>query len=90
MVDTINVRSHKKPSYKRSERYFNYEAEVVDGVVKYEKKPVVAPSMASDFSATINAITRSGSSELRKRVNIDAVDVPHYVKSIEENSNYSK
>lgn len=83
-MDTINVRKHGVPTYKKSERYLNYDAEVTDGEVKMVVKPVVARSQASDYSVTMNALTR-GESPHRSRLNVDAVDLPEVLDNFNKN-----
>lgn len=54
----------------------NYVASVVDGVVKLTVSEPVVPSLSSEYSVTMNALRNNGNNPLRKRINVDAVDLP--------------
>lgn len=54
----------------------NYVASVVDGVVKLTESEPVVPSLSSEYSVSMNALRNNGNKPMRKRINVDAVDLP--------------
>lgn len=79
-MTSISCREHDDVRVGRVPRYKNYSSQVVDGEVQLVETDPVIPSLASEHSVTINAVTREPSSRLRSRMNVDAVDLASEIK----------
>lgn len=67
-----------KPSH-----YVNYSVQLVDGKPVHKPCDPVAPSLAAEYSISMNAL-RNGEVPHRSRKNIDAVDLPKLVETLKE------
>lgn len=67
-----------KPSH-----YVNYSVQLVDGKPVHKPCDPVAPSLASEYSIEMNAL-KNGETSHRSRKNIDAVDLPNFLDTLNE------
>ena len=67
---------------KPSRDYQNYQSEIVDGKVVLTVCEPVAKSLAAQYSVTENALVNQPSRNIRKRINVDAVDVPQVINDL--------
>lgn len=68
-----------KPSH-----YINYSVELVDGKPIHKPCDPVAPSLAAEYSVSMNALRNSDVVSHHSRKNIDAVDLPNFINTIKE------
>lgn len=62
--------------------YFkNYSASFVDGELKVTPVPPVAPSLASEYSVSLNALKNSPRHS-SKRLNVDALDLENELNKL--------
>lgn len=58
-------------------------ASVVDGVVKLTECEPVVPSLSSEYSVSMNALRQKDAQPMRKRINVDAVDLPETLLNLQ-------
>lgn len=61
----------------------NFMASVVDGVVKLTECEPVVPSLSSEYSIAMNALRNKDDKPMRKRINVDAVDLPETLSNFQ-------
>lgn len=63
-------------------RYKNFSSQTVDGQFSLVEVEPVFPSLASEHSITMNALTQRERKPLSQRLNVDAVDLFDDIKKL--------
>ena len=82
-MNSISIRTRGPYDLNRSHRYVNFSSQFADGELVHTPSQPVSPSLAEEYSISNNAVLRSGSSKLKQRLNVDAVDLEPLIKKLQ-------
>lgn len=81
-MNTISCRTRKEARNVSFGHYKNYSVQHDGKSVKLVESPVVAPSLAKEFTPVVNAALRQVDKPLRGRMNVDGVDLAEEINKI--------
>lgn len=81
-MNQISCRKRGDIRFDRESHYVNLGFTEVDGEVKLLPVDPVAPSLANEYSVSMNAMKRENSKPRSRRLNVDAVDLIGEVSKI--------
>ena len=81
-MESISCRSRGVLRLERTPHYVNFGFQSDGKTEKLVPCDPVSPSLAEQFSVSVNSVTRRGSAKMRQRINVDAVDLENTINKI--------